>query len=86
MGLSHTLFFPEGQCRTADRGWIGPAQVVHVPRNGNDIDHHVDTADALVIGQQYSISVDGQWRYEQVVAHYLAAKIFTDILQRRPGD
>ncbi|MGE3978537.1 MAG: hypothetical protein AB7F94_13240 [Nitrospira sp.] len=84
--LSHTLFLPEEQCRTADRGRIGPAQVVHVARNGTEIDHYVDTADALVIGQQYSISIDGQWRYEQAAAHYLAAKIFSDILHRRSGD
>lgn len=84
--LSDTLFFPEEQCRTADRGSIGPAQVVHVARNGDEIDHYVDTADALVVGQQYAISVDGQWRYEQAAAHYLAAKIFQDILQRRPGE
>lgn len=84
--LSQTLFLPEEQCRTADRGYIGPAQVVHVARNGAEIDHYVDTADALVVGQQYSISIDGQWRSEQAVAHYLAAKIFLDILQRRPED
>lgn len=84
--LSQTPFFPEGQCRTADRGLIGPAQVVHVVQNGDEIDHYVDTADALVVGQQYAVSIDGQWRYEQAVAHYLAAKIFHDILHRRPED
>ncbi|QPD04900.1 MAG: hypothetical protein Nkreftii_002674 [Candidatus Nitrospira kreftii] len=84
--LSHTLFFQEGQCRTADRGWIGPGQVVHVALNGGGIDHYVDTTEGLVIGECYSILIDGQWRYEQAVAHYLAVKILMDILQRRPGD
>jgi len=84
--LSDTLFFPEEQCRTADRGRIGPAQVVHVARNGDQIDHYVDTADALVVGQQYAITIDGQWRYEQAAAQYLAAKIFQGILQRKPGE
>mgnify|MGYP001367909751 CR=1 FL=1 len=84
--LSHTLFLPEEKYRTADRGWIGPAQVVHVAENGGDIDHYVDTTEGLVIGERYSILIDGQWRYEQAVAQYLAAKIFMDILQRRPGD
>lgn len=84
--LSSTLFLPEAQCQTADRGCIGPAQVVHVAQNGGEIDHYVDTADALVIGQQYSISVDGQWRYEQAMAQYLAARIFRDIMQRKPED
>lgn len=83
--LSHTVFLPVAQCQTADRGWIGSAQVVHVAQNGGDIDHYVDTADSLVVGQQYSIWIDGQWRYEQAVAQYLAAKIFRDILQRTPG-
>lgn len=84
--LSQTLFFPEEQCRTADRGLIGPAQVVHVARNGDEIDHYVDSADALVVGQQYAISIDGQWRSEQALAHYLAAKIFQGILHRKPED
>lgn len=84
--LSHTLFLPEAQCQTADRGWIGPAQVVHVAQNGSEIDHYVETADALVIGQQYSISIDGQWRDEQAMAQYLAARIFLDILKRNPKD
>jgi Ser-tRNA(Ala) deacylase AlaX len=84
--LSQTLFLPEEQCQTADRGWIGPAEVVHVAQNGGDIDHYVKTADSLVIGQEYPISIDGQWRHRKAVAHYLAAKIFLDILQRRPED
>ncbi len=82
--LSHTIFLPEGQHRSADRGQIGPAQVVHVAQNGDEIDHYVDTTERLLIGEQYAISIDGQWRYEQAVAHYLALKIFLDIMKRNP--
>ena len=84
--LSRTIFLPEEEGQTADRGWIGPARVLHVVRHEGEINHHVEMAESLVVGERYPIAVDAEFRYVEAAGRYLAAKIFMEILQRKPED
>jgi alanyl-tRNA synthetase len=67
--LRETWFHPQGGGQKADRGFIGPAQVVHVAHNGAHVDHFVDSIDGLEVGREYAYSIDAYWRRLNSVYH-----------------
>ena len=60
--LSETWFHPQGGGQKADRGTIGTANVTHVAHNDGDVDHFVDNASQLKIGQTYPFQLDTNLR------------------------
>ena len=67
--LDRTLFHAQGGGQKADRGRIGTAHVVHVVHNRDDVDHHVDSADGLAVGQEVAIEIDAEWRKLNAAFH-----------------
>lgn len=58
-----TWFHPQGGGQRADRGRVGPAQVMNVRLNEDgSVDHHVDSLVGLEVGRQYPFVVDEAWR------------------------
>ena len=64
-----TWFHAQGGGQKADRGHIGPAQVLHVSHNGDNIDHFVDRVEGLEVGQAYVFEIDAEWRRLNSVYH-----------------
>lgn len=67
--LDRTLFHPSTAGQRADRGRIGPAQVLAVEFNGRGIDHYLDRADWLAVGDSVTLEVDKSWRALQSIYH-----------------
>jgi Ser-tRNA(Ala) deacylase AlaX len=67
--VDRTWFHAQGGGQKADRGRIGSATVVHVVHNGAFVDHHVDDASGLSVGQAVPFAVDAEWRALNAVFH-----------------
>jgi alanyl-tRNA synthetase len=67
--LRETWFHPQGGGQKADRGTIGPAQVLHVARNDDYVDHQVDDLAGIAVGAELPFAVDADWRRLNAAYH-----------------
>lgn len=65
--LDRTAFFPEGGGQGADRGQIGPAQVLDVQEGEEDILHYTDRP--LPVGEELLCALDGELRLRRMQDH-----------------
>jgi alanyl-tRNA synthetase len=68
--LRETWFHAQGGGQRGDRGWIGPARVLDT-RHGADeeVDHLVDSAAGLAVGQLVDVAVDAGHRHRGALLH-----------------
>lgn len=67
--LDKTLFHPQGGGQKPDRGKIGDVTVIHVAHNDGHVDHYVDSAIGIEVGQAYEMRIDREWRQRNAVYH-----------------
>jgi alanyl-tRNA synthetase len=68
--LDETWFHPQGGGQKADRGAIGPAQVVGVRHaEAGEVDHVVSSLDGLAVGGTYLFAIDPDWRLANARLH-----------------
>lgn len=61
--FNETWFHPQGGGQRADRGSVGPVQVLDVRRNEDGtVDHYVSSLMGLEVGRRYHFIVDKNWR------------------------
>ncbi len=61
--LSETLFHPQGGGQKADRGTVAGRAIVHVAQSPDgEVNHYLDSADGLAVGQAVDVAVDPEWR------------------------
>jgi len=79
--LDRTLFHAQGGGQKADRGRIGPATVLQVAHNEDDVDHVVESTAGLTPGQAVQLEIDEPWRRlnsaYHTAGHLLAAVVET---------
>lgn len=83
--LDETIFHAQGGGQKADRGKIGSAPIVHVAHNADDIDHHVESAEGLRVGQSILLEVDDEWRHLNAAYHTAGHLIAGVIESMYPG-
>lgn len=80
-----TIFHPQGGGQKADRGRIGRAHVQHVAHDGPEVDHFVDCADGMEIGQALTMEVEPEWRAFNAAFH-TAGHLVAGLVERHwPG-
>ncbi|MBS1155486.1 MAG: hypothetical protein H6R07_1410 [Proteobacteria bacterium] len=67
--LDRTIFHPQGGGQKADKGLIGSAVVTHVTHNADCVDHQVESAEGLAVGDTVQIKLDEDWRRLNAVYH-----------------
>ncbi len=67
--LDRTLFHAQGGGQKADRGRLGPTQVLHAAHNAADVDHFVESLEGLEVGAVVQLEVDAGWRQLNAAYH-----------------
>lgn len=67
--LDRTIFHAQGGGQKADKGLIGRAVVTHVTHNADCVDHHVENAEGLAVGDTVQLKVDEDWRRLNAAYH-----------------
>jgi alanyl-tRNA synthetase len=80
--LAETWFHPQGGGQKADRGTIGPARVIHAAHNVSEVDHFVDDAGLLKIGESYPFEIDLNWRRLNA-AYHTAGHLVASIVESK---
>lgn len=80
--LAETWFHPQGGGQKADKGTIGTAAVTHVGHNAGSVDHFVNDASSLVVGETYPFQIDQIWRNINA-AYHTAGHLIASIVERQ---
>ncbi len=84
--LTATWFHPQGGGQKADVGTIGPARVLHVTHNAiGTVDHYVESAAGLEVGQAYSFQIDQAARRLNTAYHSAGHLIAGVVEKAMPG-
>jgi len=69
--LEQSWFYPQGGGQPSDQGTIGSSTVTHVvyDKDTGVVDHHVNTLDGLVVGEQYPFVIDEILRRRHSALH-----------------
>lgn len=83
--LDRTIFHAQGGGQKADRGRIGPAVVIHVTHNADNVDHHVESAAGLAVGDEVALEVDEAWRRLNAAYHTAGHLLASVVETMYPG-
>jgi alanyl-tRNA synthetase len=83
--LDRTIFHAQGGGQKADRGRIGPAVVIHVAHNADNVDHHVENAAGLEVGAEVVLEVDQAWRRLNAAYHTAGHLLASVVEAMYPG-
>lgn len=82
--LNATIFHPQGGGQKADLGTIASRVVKHVAKNGDEVNHYLESTEGLAAGDTVVVVVDGGWRRANSSWHTAGHLIAAIIEQRWP--
>lgn len=80
--LNRTLFHPQGGGQKADRGTLAGRAVLNVRHVDGNVEHYVDSADGLQVGQEVILEIDKAWRRSGSRWHS-AGHLIAAVVERR---
>jgi len=80
--LDETLFHPQGGGQKADRGKIAGRVVVHVTKDGDEVNHYLESTTGLAVGVAVAVEVDAAWRATGSAWH-TAGHLIAALVERR---